>query len=208
MLDAAEGLLAEAGPDALTVDAVVRRASASNGALYARFGDRLGLLAAVQDRFLDRIEVLNREQMRALEDIDDLHETLRTIVAGLLDTFTHNRNAFNAFMLQTLSIPTFRNRGAQATRNAAASVTEILLARTAQIAHPDPERAADFVFRTLFALATQLTMFNEGEVTGLDLDHEHWIAETTRLLHAYLTENQEPNPDRRLVDSPSDDEPA
>ena len=87
-------------------------------------------------------------------------------------------------------------------------MTEILLARTAQIAHPDPERAADFVFRTLFALATQLTMFNEGEVTGLDLDHEHWIAETTRLLHSYLTENQEPNPDRRLVDSPSDDEPA
>ena len=107
-----------------------------------------------------------------------------------LDTFRDNRNAFNAFMLQTLSVPTFRNRGARATRDAAAALTETLLARSEQITHPDPGRAADFVFRTVFALATQVVMLDDSEATGIELDRQTWITETTRLLHAYLTENE------------------
>ena len=56
MLDAAEEFLDRAGPDALTVEAVVRESQASIGSFYARFGDRLGLLFALQERFHQRLD--------------------------------------------------------------------------------------------------------------------------------------------------------
>lgn len=187
MLDAAEALIAEGGLEALTIDAVIRRSDTSNGSLYARFGDRLGLLAAVQDRFLDRLGELQRHQADAISRADDLHEALEVTAASFIDTFVENRNAFDAFMLQTLSISAFRERGSRATRASAAELARVLDAHADEMAHPTPLLAADFVFRTLFALATQLVMFPDEEATGTAIDRDAWITETTRLLHAYLT---------------------
>jgi AcrR family transcriptional regulator len=187
MLDAAESLIAEGGLEALTVDAVVRRAGTSNGSLYARFGDRLGLLAAVQDRFLDRLGELQGRQAGAIAQADGLRQALEATAESFIDTFVEHRNAFDAFMLQTLSIPAFRERGSQATRASAAELARALDNCAEEIAHPTPAVAVDFVFRTLFALATQLVMFPEEEATGKVIDRDAWIAETTRLLHAYLT---------------------
>lgn len=187
MLDAAERLISEGGLEAMTVDAVVRLAGTSNGSLYARFGDRLGLLAAVQDRFLERLSELRSTQAAALAESTDLAAALEATVRGFAHVFLANRRAFDAFMLQTLSIPAFRERGSAATREAAADLSMILEAYANEISHDDFVMAADFVFRTLFALVTQLVMFPEAEVTGTALDHEAWIAETVRVLHAYLS---------------------
>lgn len=187
MLDAAESLISEGGLEALTVDAVVRRAGTSNGSLYARFGDRLGLLAAVQDRFLDRLGDLHRHQAGVIVQADDLHEALEATATSFIDIFVEHRNAFDAFMLQTLSIPEFRERGSQATRASATELARVLDKFGDEITHPRPAVAVDFVFRTLFALATQLVMFPEAEATGTAIDRDAWITETTRLLHAYLT---------------------
>jgi AcrR family transcriptional regulator len=187
MLDAAEELLAEGGPDALTVDAVIRRAETSTGSFYARFGDRQGLLLAVQDRFLDRLELAASHQAEMLRGIDDLREALGLVVEGYLDTFRTHRNAFNAIMVQNRSIPSFRERGSLATRSAAASLVAILDERADQVTHPDPAVAADVAFRTLFALATHIVMMDEGEVTGRTLSHTQWSQQTTDLLFGYLT---------------------
>ena len=45
----------------------------------------------------------------------------------------------------------------------------------------------DFVFRTLFALATQIVMFPGEEATGASIARDRWVEETTNMLHAYLT---------------------
>lgn len=60
VLRAARRLLAEHGPDALTMDAVAAAAGVGKGTVFRRFGDRAGLAAALvdegmrdlQDRFL------------------------------------------------------------------------------------------------------------------------------------------------------------
>ena len=186
MLDAAEDLLAEGGPDALTVGAVVARADSSVGAFYARFGDRLGLLLAVQDRFLDRLEAAAIAQASTLVAVDDLRDVLEQLVAAFLDVFRANRNAFNAILVQNLSVRSFRVRGAQASQQGARAFAAILDACGAQVTHPDPAVAADFTFRTLFALATHIVMMDEGEVTGAVLDPHQWIEQTTEMLHLYL----------------------
>ena len=187
MLDAAEALIAEGGPDALTVEAVITRAGTSTGAFYARFGDRLGLLAAVQERFLGRLRDAAAVQADELADVPDLRQTLAIMVEGFLATFRRNRNAFNAVMVQNRGVPDFRARGARATESAAAQLRELLTERSEQISHPDLDLAADMVFRTLFALATQSVMMDEAEVTGRPLSDQQWVEETTHLLVAYLT---------------------
>ena len=187
MLDAAEELISSGGLEALTVDAVVRLSGASNGSLYARFGDRLGLLAAVQDRFLDRLGELRRSQAGAIAAAPDLRSALAATVASFVDTFTTHRNAFDAFMLQTLSVPEFRERGSVATRESASDLAAVLRHHGDEVRHPEPDVAADFVFRTLFALATQVVMFPGEEATGTSIDRDRWVDETTNMLHAYLT---------------------
>jgi len=62
-----------------------------------------------------------------------------------------------------------------------------LAGRSDQITHPDLDTAADIAFRTLFALATQIVMMDESEVTGRTLSEKQWADETTSLLVAYLT---------------------
>jgi AcrR family transcriptional regulator len=187
MLDAAEALIAEGGPDALTVEAVITRAGTSTGAFYARFGDRLGLLAAVQERFLGRLRDAAAVQADELADVPDLRQALAIMVEGFLATFRRNRNAFNAVMVQNRGVADFRARGARATESAAAQLRELLTERSEQISHPDLDLAADIVFRTLFALATQIVMMDEAEVTGRSLSDQQWVEETTHLLVAYLT---------------------
>jgi AcrR family transcriptional regulator len=187
MLDAAEALIAEGGPDALTVDAVIARAGTSNGAFYARFGDRLGLLAAVQERFLGRLREAASAQAAELADVPDLREALAILVDGFLATFRTNRNAFNAIMVQNRGVPDFRARGGRATESAAAQLHDLLAARSEQVTHPDLDTAADIAFRTLFALATQIVMMDESEVTGRTLSEKQWVEETTDMLLAYLT---------------------
>jgi AcrR family transcriptional regulator len=186
MLDAAEALLAEGGPDALTINAVVERSGVSNGSLYARFGDRRGMLAAVQDRFLDRLQLGMGAALQRVEQQRELDAVIRMLVEMFYDTFAGNRGTFNAFMMQTLPLTEFRERGRQATQLAAAAVVDVIQARSEQVQHPDPTRAADFVFRTLFALGTQLAMFDDDETTGTALGRDNWIDETSRMILSFL----------------------
>lgn len=187
MLDAAEALLAEGGPEALTIGAVVDRSGVSNGSLYARFGDRRGLLVAVQDRFLDRLQYTTTEQIILIANEPELASALRLLAGMFHDTFTGNRGAFNAFMFQTLPDTEFRKRGQQATRLAFAAVADVINARSDQVEHPNPARAADFVFRTFFALGTQLAMFDDNEPTGTGIGRDGWINEATHMTLGYLT---------------------
>lgn len=185
MLDAAEALLDTGGPDSLTVDAVVRNADASIGSFYARFGDRQGLLVALQDRFLDRLDTSLGQAFQPADDAD-LATAVGHAVSSFLEAFRSNRQAFVAFMLINRSEPSMRARGARASLAAAAAVARLLQRYADEIAHPDPELAADVVYRTLFAAATQTVMFDDDEISRHVVSDRDRETETTRLVLAYL----------------------
>jgi len=186
MLDAAEGLLEAGGPDALTVDAVVRQARTSVGSFYARFGDRQGLLVVMQDRLLSRLVDALDATVAAAAAEPDLPAAVEILVAEFLKAFRAHRTAFNAYILQNRSDPSMRARGAEASRQAADSVGRLLATRRDQVEHPDLTLAADFTYRALFALATQTVILDDRDVTGKQHNDETWAEQTTRLLLAYL----------------------
>ncbi|MBJ8343488.1 TetR/AcrR family transcriptional regulator [Antrihabitans sp. YC2-6] len=49
LLDAAESLVAESGPDCVTMDAVAAKAGVGKGTVFRRFGSRSGLMRALLD---------------------------------------------------------------------------------------------------------------------------------------------------------------
>lgn len=55
ILDAAAALLAETGPEALSMNEVARRAGISPGSLYQFFSDKRALLVALTERFAEQI---------------------------------------------------------------------------------------------------------------------------------------------------------
>jgi AcrR family transcriptional regulator len=186
MLDAAESILDGGGPDALSVDAVVRAAVTSTGSFYARFGDRQGLLVALQDRFLERLTASLVRTFDTSTADGDLPQTIERLVVDFLDAFRTNRQAFVAFMLLNRSDPSMRDRGAQASRNAGTAIAQLLEPHRSEITHPNPALAADIVYRTLFAMATQTVMFDDHEITNRHYTDQNRARETTTLLLAYL----------------------
>lgn len=189
MLDAAESLLEVGGPDALTIEAVVRTSGSSTGSFYGRFGDRQGLLIAMQDRFLDRLGASLADAFESLPAELDLGQSIHQLVQGFLEAFRTHRSAFVAYMLLNRSEPSMRARGAVASRQAAQAIAQLLGRHRDEIAHPYPQLAADFAYRTLFALATQTVMFDDPEVTRRRYRTEALEQETTRLLLSYLQAN-------------------
>lgn len=67
LLDAAEGLLASGGSDALRMDALAQAAGVTRPVVYAHFGDRDGLIVALLERHASRV----RDHVRAAVGPDE-----------------------------------------------------------------------------------------------------------------------------------------
>src|SRR5579863_7871022 len=146
MLDAAEAILDRDGPDALTVEAVVNESETSTGSFYARFGDRQGLLIAMQDRFLKRLDERGAQAMKAAIEADSLSEAIEALVRGFREAFDTFRASFNANLLHNRFDPTIRARGAEHRRMTADALRWLISEHLADsVTHPDPKLAADFV---------------------------------------------------------------
>lgn len=79
LLDAAEGLLAEGGPQAVTVRALAQRTGASSGSLYHAFGSRNALLARTWLRAARRFLDLQRGAID--RDLPDREAAIEATVA-------------------------------------------------------------------------------------------------------------------------------
>jgi AcrR family transcriptional regulator len=186
MLDAAEALLDREGPDALTVEAVVHDSNASIGSFYARFGDRQGLLVAMQERFHRRLDERGAVALEAATAASSLAEAIEVLVKGYRESFDKHRASFNANLLHNRFEPTIRARGAEHRRMACSSIRWLITKHFAgSVTHPDPELAADFVFRTLSSMSIQRILF-ENESGARRVSAKTWTREVTRMLVNYL----------------------
>jgi AcrR family transcriptional regulator len=185
MLDAAEAILDQQGPDALTVDAVLRDSRASNGSFYARFRDRRGLMIALQERFHRRLDERGAEATAAAVAAKSLPEGVEILVDGFRGTFEAYRASFSANLLHNRFDPVIRERGEEHRRRAAQVIRWLITEQWADwVTHPDPELAADFVFRTLSSMSIQQVLF--GGEGAQPVSAETWTREVTRILVGYL----------------------
>src|SRR6185436_12642259 len=85
LLDAAEALLREGGPEKATVPAIARRAKVAVGSVYRRFHDKDAVLASIYERFFERSITANREALSADKWTHvPLEAMLRSLVDGMV----------------------------------------------------------------------------------------------------------------------------
>lgn len=162
LLRAAEALILEKGLADASVPEIARRARSSVGGFYARFPDKDALLRALEERFF--AEMLGR--VEALADAGRWEGApIATIVAAcgdeLVSVFRERRNLIAAFLHRATRDPELL---AEALRFRAATqerIAALLLPRSRELSHPDPQLAIHLAVQFAFALMLQLVVIGD-----------------------------------------------
>ncbi|UCE85296.1 MAG: TetR/AcrR family transcriptional regulator [Deltaproteobacteria bacterium] len=187
ILDAAEALIAEKSFEDTRVSDVVALAGSSVGAFYARFRDKEGLLHALYDRFLAEATAtadaaLDPERWKGAT----IPEILGSVIRFLVTVFREQGGLLRSFVLRNRSDAEFGLRQARLSHYVSSRLCDLLLARRAQIAHPDPQRAAHFGFMVVFSTLDSTMLFGETYSSGLSFSDDEVASELTRNYLAYL----------------------
>ncbi len=187
ILDAAEGLVAEKGFEDTTVADVVARAGSSVGAFYTRFRDKEGLLYALYDRYLAQATAtadlaLDPARWVGADITTILREALRFLVA----IFRDQAGLIRAFVLRNHVDSDFRARQERLSHYVSSRLAALLLARSDEIRHPNPVRAAAFGFTMIFSTIESAMLFGEMRSDDFALGDDVLAAELTHAYLAYL----------------------
>lgn len=181
MLGATLELIDRGGIAAVTVAAVAQRAGTSNGALYHRFGDRSGLLAAAQDRALERIEAETAAAFATADGEADDHHAVRLLAHAALRIFAAHRPALRAFLVEVQGEPALESRTQQSAHALATTVTGWTRTRFGA-----SETQAQAAWRMLFALGASQALFDDRQVSATPLDREALGEELARAIEAVV----------------------
>jgi len=189
LLEAAEEQIRLHGVEGLTVSGVVNSIGLSVGAFYARFPDKTALLHAVQDRFHSRLEPRIREQMIAevgpcptlAEAVDAAVEVLIRNVVG-----ERERELSRGFMSLSVADPVLRARGELVNRRRRETFSEILLAHSEEIGHPDPGLAISVAYGMYAAVIRGRLVFGPEHELYYDIDTATLYRELKKALTLYL----------------------
>ncbi|MFF4354077.1 TetR/AcrR family transcriptional regulator [Streptomyces sp. NPDC001530] len=166
ILQAGYALLEQGGVEALTVAAVAERAGMAVGSVYRRFGDKEGLLLAIQHAFTDNLltEIARRSSVERLRILRDPAVAIAEAVGALTDAFQSHEALLRVFLLLGVRHEAVRAEGSRVSvegnRRFAAALDHVA------IAHPDRAAALDFAYRLTYAtLAHRVTQgeFLESE---------------------------------------------
>jgi AcrR family transcriptional regulator len=101
-VEAAAALISAGGVASATLDAIAARADCSVHSLYAVFGGRDGLLAAVCERYLPPLDL---EGVVAGSSAADLTETVRAVCRALAQLYLREPRVLPAVLAETLARP-------------------------------------------------------------------------------------------------------
>jgi AcrR family transcriptional regulator len=178
-------ILEEEGPDAVTVQAVVARARSSVGSFYARFRGKEDLLSYLAEHARDsalaewRISADQAPPSTAL-----VGDAIRAAVQSLIDV----RERWDAAVKSTSALADRASDYDAFRRGIVEELASRLLARRAQITHPNPDVA---VRVGLWAVLGVLDHEGSAE-TPTDLEADALRQECVVLLASYLVGRHEP----------------
>jgi AcrR family transcriptional regulator len=190
IVKAAEDLFAERGFEATTVDDIVARAGSSKGSFYSRFADKQALLAYLGGECLARAkatwaELLDPERTagRPLDKV--LEEFVRNLVADYRGS--------DGPVMRLLTIEARQRPGGefqQMTDDLDAHIRDalerLLRARSAEIDHPSPKRAARVGLLMLDATIREAVLFATDRGGPLGVRDADLRRELTRGYLGYL----------------------
>jgi len=187
ILDAAEALIQEKGLADVSIPDIVRRAGSSVGGFYARFKTKHELLRALEERFLQRLDE------RVVELADPAHwrrastaEIVASCMHELVSTYRAEHNMIQAFLTRAATDVEIRDEGMRFRQRVSSRISELLLTRRDEIAHPEPEVAIDLGVQLAFGLMLQNVIFGGIRAGDRSLGDEQIEAELTRNFLAYV----------------------
>ena len=187
ILDAAELLVAEKGFEDAPVSEIVRRANSSVGAFYARFGDKHGLLRALSGRFVEQaMATADAALDPARWEGATISQILHAVVRFLVSVYRERAGLIRAFVIRNHTDLEFRARQDRLSLYMKSRVCDLLLARAAEIHHPDADRAVRFGITLVFSSLEDVVLFGELRSSALTLSDDEFAAELTRAYLAYL----------------------
>jgi AcrR family transcriptional regulator len=163
VLDAGVELLAEGGYEALTIGALCERASATPPSIYARAGNKEGLLLAVYEHAMAQITRTAIHPDDGTWDGLSVQATVTRAVEALCRTWLDNAAVMRPIVHRAAHDPEIFRRGSQASREEARAFRTVL--EGAGIAPAD----ADACFRVVYAALVQRVMYGEGFESELPL---------------------------------------
>ena len=187
LLDAAEEVFGERGFEAATVSEVVRRARSSVGAMYARFTDKDALLSCLHERFTE--EAIATADMALAADRWEgatIAEIFSEVIPFLVEVYRQKSGLIRAFIVRGSHDIEFAETASRLGQYISERLTELLLERREQIAHPNPPLAVDFGLRMVFDTLDQSTLFADIERTTTHLTSREIGRELTRAYLCYL----------------------
>jgi AcrR family transcriptional regulator len=190
IVEATKAILAEKGREGVTVPEVIARAGSSVGAFYGRFEGKEALLNYVSQQLFRESgqkwqEFFDPARWQGASALTIVREMIQANVTCSRDDEAFMR-AINTHWRAQEPDPALREAAAEYYQALFASFTTLLLARRAEMTHPDPERAIEFALEFLDVFLTERIYFGKHQLTPVQRSDEELVTELTRVFASYL----------------------
>ncbi|HIF99434.1 MAG: helix-turn-helix domain-containing protein [Myxococcales bacterium] len=187
LLDAAETLLRDKSFEDVHVSEIALRADTSVAAFYRRFRDKNALLYALHERFSDAAIATADEVLRdARWENAGIREILESIIPFLIEVLQSHEMLQRAVYRIALSDETMRERSLRLRRYVLGRLSELLLMRSSEIKHPDPNHAVPFALVQAGALMTEFYLTGMRDSTLLPSSDKKIAEEIVHSCCSYL----------------------
>jgi AcrR family transcriptional regulator len=195
LLDAAEALLTEKRFEGVHVSEVASRAGTSVAAFYRRFEDKEALLHAVHERLCEQA-LATADDALAPErwEGSGIREVVDTIVGFLIRVLEARETLDLAVYQRGLTDAAFRERSVRVSRHVMEGVARLLLARRAEIGHPEPERAVAFAMTQISSLLVHTFTAGYRDLALVRMSDAEIARELVESCLAYLQVHGAPTP--------------
>lgn len=187
LIDAGLEILADQGPNGLTIEAVSGRAGLAAGTVYRRFGGKDGLISVLQHEFTTDFRTEFTDRMtRAGQSGTDLTSAVDAAVSALTDTFASHETLMRVFSLMGLQNPALFEEGQRASQAGGREFRAQLLPYSGDFGGTDSELVIDSAHRIVYAACMHRVLHGPNLESPTQFSWGDLSRELSRAVLAYL----------------------
>lgn len=187
LLDAGFRLLAEQGPEALTIAAVSAKAGVTPGTVYRRFGDKDGLLDELQHEFTADFRTdYGRRMTAGIAPHPGPAAAIDVAVRALADTFHAHQQLLRVFVMLGMRNQRILEAGSRASLEGGRLFRDLLWPYRENFADSDPEHAIDVAHRLVYAACLHRVLNGPNMESSTPFSWDDLAAELSLAVARYL----------------------
>ena len=187
LMDAAEALIVEKGPEATSIADIAQRAKCSVGTVYHHFKDKKALYYALFHRMTQEYaDFTRRASDPALWEGATVQDLLRGYVGIMLSAKEQAGNAKAAVAAVIADQPALRAHVAELQADGRRALRDRILSRRDDIGHPEPEQAVGFFIDQMGAMLFARSDASQRVASIARLEDAVFMEEVLTLARRYL----------------------